>query len=194
MSGLMIRAARPDDAHALAELVNMAGDGMPLYLWSRMARPGEDPWDIGRDRARRDQASFSYRNATVAELDRRVVATLIGYRLPDLPEPIGPDMPPMFVPLQELENLAPGTWYVNVLAVYGEHRGKGIGARLLARADEIGANASAAGLSIIVSDANSAASRLYEGSGFRFLDKRPMVKEDWAGDGRNWLLLTKPAF
>ena len=32
----------------------------------------------------------------------------------------------MFVPLQELENLAPGTWYVNVLAVRPEFRGLGL--------------------------------------------------------------------
>jgi hypothetical protein len=36
-------------------------------------------------------------------------------------------MPAMFVPLQELENLAPGTWYVNVLAAYPEHRSQGHG-------------------------------------------------------------------
>ena len=36
-------------------------------------------------------------------------------------------MPPMFVPLQELEDRVPGTWYVNVLATLEEHRGKGYG-------------------------------------------------------------------
>ena len=82
-----------------------------------MAEPGESAWDVGRRRAMRETGSFSYRNATVAEVDGRVIAGLIGYPLPDRPEPIDDDqMPPMFVPLQELENLAPGTWYVNVLA------------------------------------------------------------------------------
>ena len=44
----------------------------------------------------------------------------------------------MFVPLQELENLAPGTWYVNVLAAYPEHRGQGYGTALLAVAETTG--------------------------------------------------------
>src|SRR5690606_11874388 len=50
-----IRAATPDDAHELAELINFAGEGMPLYLWERMANVGEDPWEVGRRRARREQ-------------------------------------------------------------------------------------------------------------------------------------------
>ena len=117
-----IRPATPDDAPHLARLVNIAGEGLPYYLWTKMARTGEDPWQVGRERARREQASFSYRNAQIVEAGHRVVGTLIGYPLPDTPEPIDPAMPAMFVPLQELENIACGTWYVNVLAVFDEHR------------------------------------------------------------------------
>ena len=113
------RHATPQDAAALAELVNLAGEGLPLYLWGQMAEPGESPWEVGRGRALREAGSFSYRNAVVAEADGRVVAGLVGYPLPDAPEPIDYDrMPALFVPLQELENLAPRTWYVNVLATY----------------------------------------------------------------------------
>jgi hypothetical protein len=82
------RPATPGDAPALAELVNVAGEGLPVYLWSRMAEAGESAWDVGRRRAMRETGSFSYRNATVAERDGRVIAGLIGYPLPDRPEPI----------------------------------------------------------------------------------------------------------
>jgi GNAT superfamily N-acetyltransferase len=100
-----------------------------------MAEEGETARDVGQRRARREEGSFSYRNAIIAEEDGRPAACLIGYALPDAPEPIGYDtMPAMFVPMQELENLAPGTWYVNVLAAYPEFRGRGIGAGLLALA------------------------------------------------------------
>ena len=68
-----------------------------------------------------------------------LVAGLIGYALPDQPEAIPETMPAMFVPLQELENLAPATWYVNVLAAYPEHRGRGYGGALLAVADRLAA-------------------------------------------------------
>jgi ribosomal protein S18 acetylase RimI-like enzyme len=187
------RRATPDDAHALAELIDFAGEGLPSYLWGRMAEPGEGVWDVGRRRARREEGSFSYRNAVVAEADGRVVACLIGYPLPDGPEPINlAQTPPMFVPLQELENLAPGTWYVNVLATYPGHRGRGHGARLLGLAEELAAASGGKGLSIIVSDANAGARRLYERSGYRVVAERPMVKEEWTNAGVNWLLLLKP--
>jgi hypothetical protein len=38
-----VRPAVSTDAFALAEFVNMAGESMPLYLWTKMATPGEDP-------------------------------------------------------------------------------------------------------------------------------------------------------
>jgi ribosomal protein S18 acetylase RimI-like enzyme len=185
------RRARTEDSAALANLVNFAGHGLPLYFWDKAAAAGQTGWDVGRERARREQGAFSYRNAIVAEAEGNCAACLIGYAQPDAPVPITSDMPPIFVPLQELENLAPGTWYVNVLAAFPEHRGKGLGTRLLAIADEIAAAAGCPGLSLIVSDANEAACRLYLRCGYREGGIRPMVKEDWPGEGRNWVLLTK---
>jgi ribosomal protein S18 acetylase RimI-like enzyme len=52
--------------------------------------------------------------------------------IPDNPEAIPSDMPAMFVPLRELENFAPGTWYINVLAVRPQFRSQGLGTKLLA--------------------------------------------------------------
>ena len=186
------RQATPDDAAAMAELVNMAGEGLPLYLWSRMPGGADSPWEIGRQRARREEGSFSYRNAVVCEVEARAAACLIGYALPDKPEPIDREqMPAMFVPLQELENEAPGTWYVNVLATYPEYRNRGLGGGLLSQADAIAQETGRKGLSIIVSDANDGARRLYERCGYRELDRRPMVKDDWENPGKAWVLLTK---
>jgi ribosomal protein S18 acetylase RimI-like enzyme len=186
------RYATPADAAAMAELVNMAGYGLPLYLWSRMAEPGEDAWEVGRRRAGRAEGSFSYRNAVMVEEGGEVVSCLTGYPLPDEPKPIDYDaMPAMFVPMQELENLAPRTWYVNVLATYPEHRGKGHGARLLAIAERLAADTDRDGLSIIVSDANAGGRRLYQRSGYREIAKRPMVRDGWENSGRNWVLLVK---
>jgi ribosomal protein S18 acetylase RimI-like enzyme len=187
------RPATQGDAPALTELVNFAGEGLPLYLWTRMAEAGESAWDVGRRRAMRETGSFSYRNATVAETGGRVIAGLIGYPLPDRPEAIDDEMPPMFVPLQELENLAPGTWYVNVLATCPEYRNRGYGTRLLGIAERLAAAAGRPGLSIIVSDANAGARRLYERCGCSEVARRPMVKEGWENPGENWVLLVKRA-
>lgn len=162
-----LRPARIEDAPILAELVNYAGDGLPLHLWGKMAEPGERAWDVGRRRAGRPEGGFSYRNATIIEHRGACAGYLIGYEIPDAPEPIGIDVPAMFVPLQELENLAPGIWYVNVLAVRPQFRGLGLGTRLLDCADETGRALGKRGMSVIVSDANPGARRLDERCGYR---------------------------
>jgi ribosomal protein S18 acetylase RimI-like enzyme len=186
------RRARRDDASHLAELVNIAGEGLAAYLWARMAGPGETLWDVGRRRAAREEGSFSYRNAVVIDGQDTVVGCLIGYPQPSTPEPIDAGIPPMFVPLQELENLAPDTWYVNVLAVYPQHRGEGWGTRLLGIADELSAAEGKTGLSVIVAGNNTGARRLYERCGYGELARRTMVKEGWQSPGREWVLLVKP--
>ncbi len=186
------RWATADDAEPMTKLVNFAGEGMPVYLWTQLAEDGQSPWDVGRERARRESGSFSYRNTVVREEDGEVVACLIGYPLPDEPEPVDYDeLPAMFRPLQELEDLAPKTWYVNVLAAFPEQRGKGYGGGLLAVAEEIARDANREGLSIIVSDANTGARRLYERPGYEEIATRPMHKDDWENDGENWVLLVK---
>jgi ribosomal protein S18 acetylase RimI-like enzyme len=188
---LPFRRATIEDAPVLAELVNYAGEGMPLYLWSKMAEAGETAWEVGRRRAARETGSFSYRNATIIEHDGQSAGCLIGYEIPDEPEPIAADLPAMFRPLQELENLAPGTWYVNVLAVQPQFRGHGLGTKLLGLADTTAHRLGKGGLSVIVSDANAGARRLYERCGYSTRATRPMVKEDWDDAGESWILLTK---
>ncbi len=183
------RRAAPEDAQALAEIVDFASEGLALHVWRKIAGPGGDPWAIGRERAARMTGSFSYRNAVLVEEAGRVVAGLVGYPLPERPEPIPGSMPAMFVPLQELENLAPATWYVNVLAAYPEHRGRG--SRLLALAEELAAEAGTPGLSIIVSDTNTGARRLYQRTGYAEVARRRKIKEDWRNPGNEWVLLLK---
>lgn len=151
-----------------------------------MAEAGQSPWDVGRQRALRNEGSFSYRNATIVEAAGKPMGCLIGYTIPVEPDPIPADLPAMFVPLQELENLAPDTWYVNVLAVMPGYRNQGLGASLLGRA---ATRAAGSGMSVIVSNANVGARRLYERQGYRERSRRPMVKDGWIHEGDEWVLL-----
>lgn len=185
------RPATIDDAEVLAKLVDFAGEGLPVYLWNQAKNRGETVWAFGRRCAMRKEGNFSYRNATVAEINGQVVGSLLGYKLAAKPGPIDADMPAVFKPLQELENLAPATWYVTVLAVYPEHRRRGLGTKLLSLAEIAADDAGLQSLSIIVSDGNHEAKRLYEKSGYVERATRLMVKEKWSNPGRNWVLLTK---
>ena len=186
---ITLRAATKSDAHHLAHLINYAGEGIPLYFWQKTAKNGEDPWEIGKSRAMREDGSFSYRNTTIAEIDGKVAGCLVTYVLDEDPEPIDyENMPPIFVPIQELEDSAPLTQYVSVLASYPEYRNLGIGSRLLEVAEDLAENRD---MSLIVSDGNPDARRLYERLGYVETSFRAMVKEDWNGEGENWILMVK---
>lgn len=183
------RIATEQDAGALADLVNFAGAGLPLYLWQGMAGPDEDPWSVGRARqAEKARAG----QIVVADPGPGPVAALTGYAIGSKPVRIGPDFPAMFRPLQELENAAPGSWYVNVLASYPEHRGKGFGAALLRIAERIAASEGITRMSLIVADSNAAARRFYDRQGYMDVARRPCVREGWDTDTTEWLLLIKP--
>ncbi|MEM9096004.1 MAG: N-acetyltransferase, partial [Pseudomonadota bacterium] len=100
--------------------------------------------------------------------------------------------PPDIVrPLIELENLAPNTWYVNVLATLPDHRGKGWGRKLLDVAEKIAAAQDLKDMSIIVADTNEDAWRLYTRVGYQEAARRPIVKTGWVSSGREWVLLIK---
>lgn len=191
MSGIKARPATPEDAPYLVDVVLMAGEGLPEIVWAELAQPGEALRDVGLRRAGRGEGSFSYLNATLFERDGQVLGGMVGVRLPDRPVEIGADFPAAFVPLQELENLVCGTWYVNILGVYDEFRGQGVGSRMLEHAAEIAAQMGAAGLSIIVFSANPGAERLYRRAGFNEVARRTMSIPGWRHDGCEAILLAR---
>ncbi|WP_112321414.1 GNAT family N-acetyltransferase [Oceanibium sediminis] len=184
-----LRAARREDARALALLVDIAGEGLPRIVWEGMREPGEGIFDVGERRAAREEGSFSYRNAIVAEDDGGVLAALVGYPLAETPDPVDPeDIPALFRPLQALEDLAGGTWYINVLASFPEARNRGLGARLIDAARAAARDCGCERMSLIVQDANPAR-RLYARAGFSDVARRPIVREGgWDCPGQDWVL------
>jgi ribosomal protein S18 acetylase RimI-like enzyme len=183
-----LRRATRADATALADFINMAGEGMPLHVWRQMASAGEDPWEVGRRRqAERAEAG----KVLVIDEGSGAIAGLTGYPTPAEPEPIADDEVDMFVPLIELENLAPSTWYVNILATYADHRGRGHGTRLLALAEDIAREQKLRAMLIIVASGNTVARRLYERTGYVETARRAIVKGGWECDSDTWVLLLK---
>ena len=188
---MRIRDAKASDADHLVRFINMAADDLPLHFWKKSVGPGADPIAYGRERAARETGSFSYRNAWLAEIDGTVAACLLGY--PAEPAgPIEPDTPPLFVPLLQLEALAPGAWYLNVLATYDGFRGRGLGSALLAHAETVAAEAGHATISLITADTHQDAQRLYAARGYAEVARRPVVKGDWQVDASEWILMVKP--
>ncbi|MCB1497085.1 MAG: GNAT family N-acetyltransferase [Bauldia sp.] len=193
MSTPSIRPATLRDATHLAALVDIAGEGLATYFWGQMADVGQSPFEVGRIRARRDQGAFTWRNAHVAEIGGEVAGALVGYRIADdaADEDLS-ETSEIVRPLAELEALAPGRWYVNVLAVFPEFRGNGLGTLLLRKADEVGRRDAPAGMAIIVASENQGALRLYEKVGYRTIARRAVFPYPGNRRGGDWVLLTKP--
>jgi ribosomal protein S18 acetylase RimI-like enzyme len=188
----IFRPANKADAAALAVLVDIAGEGMPAYMWSTLASPGQSVLELGRERARREEGGFSYRNVVVAEIDGEIAASLVGYRLDDPYDlAVLDDMPPMVHPLVRLEAKAPGSWYVNVLATFPEFRCRGLGAKLLAIAEEQARGQGAPSLSVIVGGWNEGAARLYSSAGYSVRAREPAILFPGCPHEGDWVLMVR---
>lgn len=191
----LYRDARKEDARALAQLIEIAGEGIPSYLWSQQAGEGESPLDVGAERAARENADFSYRNTVVAHVEGKIAGMLLAYPLPEptAEELAGlPDIPPLLRPLVELEYLVPGSFYVNALAVFEPYRRAGIGGALLAIAETRARDAGCDLLSVQVFAENRDAFRLYERHGYAVADRRPIIAHECYPYSTEVLLMTRP--
>jgi ribosomal protein S18 acetylase RimI-like enzyme len=191
---ISLRPARKSDASEIALLVNIATHGGIANGWSHDDEAAEayDPIEIGRLQMLKDDGSFNWRNATMAESDGEVVGMLLGYREPDEPGPTPADTPDFFRPLLELEAEARGRWFISMLGVHMHWRSRGVGSKLLDAAEEHRDATAAHGLALIVEDVNEDARRLYERRGFAVGAKRPMRAFPGASaPGKDWLLMVK---
>ncbi len=180
----------------MAQLIEIAGEGIPTYLWSQQAKDGQAPLDVGAERAAREGANFSYRNAVVAHVDGKVAGMLLAYPLPapsaeDLAEL--PSIPALLRPLVELEYQVAGSFYVNALAVFETYRGQGIGNDLLKIAGERAVAARCDTLSVQVFAENEGAFRLYRNCGYGVVARRPIVAHECYPYSTEVLLMTCPA-
>jgi len=187
-----IRNACKENADELAYLINLAGEGIPAHLWQDMLEENESPLDVGIRRATREEGSFSYTNAMICVENNVVLGMLISYRQPD-PYPIEdlPECPELVRPLIKLEAKAPGSWYINAIATYEKHRGKGVASMLLAEAETLAKSNSCKSLSLIVASENEAAHRLYKHLGFKTRACLPVIPYPGCLHQANWVLMTR---
>lgn len=191
-----IRKARKDDAPDLAALINLAGEGMPFYLWQQMKAENQTLLEFGAIRAAREEGGFSYTHAWVVEADSaeddEVAAMILGYKQPDPYDLDDLDECPEVVrSIVELESMAPGSWYINAIATYEQFRGQGLGSRLINLAADIAKNESCDSISLIVASENTDAKRLYERLGFNALASLPIVSFPGFPHSGDWVLMVK---
>lgn len=173
-SNRLIRRATAGDAERLARLIDIAGEGIPTWLWSRACQDGQTPLDVGAERARRTTGGFSFKNALVTERHGEVAGMVLSYPIDAAPGDDPDELPAPIAPFVDLEKHSVGTWYINALAMRPGFRGHGLGSSLLRSAEELATGAGYPAMSIQVYGQNTGAVRLYERLGYQMKTKSPV--------------------
>lgn len=161
-----IRKATAEDVEQLAKLIDIAGEGIPTWLWAKTTNGTQTPLDVGKERARRTAGGFSYTNALVIENNERPGGMVLSYAIDEAPDDNPDDLPGPIAPFVELEKRSIGTWYINALAVFAEHRGLGLGTQLMKRVERLALDSGYEKMSIQVYAQNHGAVKLYKRLGY----------------------------
>jgi ribosomal protein S18 acetylase RimI-like enzyme len=163
-----VAPAEKADAAGLAVLADIAGHGLPSWLWyeAREKEGFHSVMEVGRERILSDDHVLSHRRMVAAKVDGVLAGMLLDYALnePNSEADIA-EVGPVLAPLLKLENRVSGCWYVNMLAVFRQFRGMGVGKGLLEESERRAVAAGKNEMGVIVEDDNPAR-RLYEAFGF----------------------------
>ena len=169
-----IRQAESSDAESLAKLINLAGECIPNWLWTRACVEGQTPLEIGIERAKRKSGGFSYKNALVAEASGTPIGMVLSYPITEAPTENPDDLPAPIAPFVALEKLSVNTWFINALAVFAEAQSQGVGSQLLAAAENLARTNGFNKMSIQVYAQNTGAVRLYARHGYKQVASDPV--------------------
>lgn len=174
---LRIRFGAADDSSALADFIIQAGNGIFEQLFGGLV-PGVGVKDILRLAVSDPDSCFNFSNAIVVETEGEVVGTLLGYAaerygLPPVAETLVPRK--RREPLERLlQSRAPGSYYINTVAVAPSAQGLGIGRLLVETSVGVAEQEGFASLSLHAWQDNDAAVALYRSLGFRVVEEIPV--------------------
>jgi len=165
-----LRRATEADIPDLARLFIMAADGIVDAVYHDLV-PGLALEKIFEWRFSQFGTVLSYEYCWVAQDGLQVAGMVNAYPIDHLADaPSDPrltaDRLAVFRPFETLREQAAGSYYINLVAVYPEWRGKGIGHRLIGLATSDAQQQGLTELSLIVFEQNSRAVALYRRLGF----------------------------
>ena len=169
MMDIQYRPGKIDDCKKLAELTDMASDGVVEYLFHDLI-PGMSPVEIVARNFEQDQYPHTFNSAIVAVDENAVVGMTLSY--PSSFHKITDEMRSFFPPerLAHLDDFfssrIENSWYIDTLGIIASHRRRGIGEKLISLEKEKAANNGYQSLSLIVFSDNSPAISLYKKAGF----------------------------
>jgi len=172
-SAVVTRPARKPDCRTIASLYSISSDGVCDYIWTTMAKPGEDIVDVGQRRYEREEGLFSFRNCTVAELNGEIIGMLVAFPMHVEPDATEKVVDPVLAPYSALEE--DNSYYICGMALFPPYRGLGVGSSFLALAESHARARKLAKLSLIVFEQNEGAKRLYLRNGYVEVARHPVV-------------------
>ncbi len=186
---------RPAEASDSAELVlfsDAASRRFISWLWGEMANAGQSSLELGRQILETDTTSVNHlAHWDVVERGGRLIGGMNSFVSPPTSTPDNPTIASVLKPLNELKDLAEGSWYISVVAVHPEGRGQGIGTTLLDLAEQKAAAAGCSLVTLMAGSFNVDALRLYERHGYTEWDRRPFVPFYGSDPEGSWILLVK---
>ena len=185
------RRGEPRDCSDMAILLDSASRRITSWLWGLSATPGQSWIDYGRTRAlTATSAAMFHANWQVVEVDGQLAGGCFGFLIPDPYDPGDlSDMPDFLHPLIAMEELAKGCWMLQCIAVFPEHRGKGLGRRLIEKACEMARTSGAGRIVLEVENVNAGAIDLYTAKGFTEWQRCPYIPFPGSDDQGDWILM-----
>ena len=180
-SATTIRDAHPSDTPFLAKCLIA---GMHYYDFETEVPEYKDIYETLVKAGTREDILYSYKNCRIAEVDGRVVGSLLSYPGDDYEEirrrtytDLWPDYAKVVVtyPLEA----DPGEYYLDTLAVIPGYRRRGIGTALLRDGIKKGAEAGYRSISLVADSDMPRLIHLYESVGFRRAEHRRMYGVDF---------------
>jgi len=171
LNDFTFRPAVKSECRTIAELYRISSDGVAEYIWTKIAKHGEDVIDVGQWRYEQEDSVFSYRNCSMVDWKGKTAGMIIAFPMEIDDEYVESD--PVLVPYSKLEE--PASYYICGMAVFPEYRGRGIGTQLLMLAEKHAHGHGLPKLSLIVFEQNEGAKRLYERRGYYEKAHEPVV-------------------
>lgn len=177
--GIKYRPGAKRDSGKLAELINIASDGVVEYLFHDLV-PGMTPTEVVAHSLENDNYPHSYKSAVVAAEGADLIGVALSY--PSAYHKITDEMRG-FLPGDRLAHFKhffssriENSWYLDSLCVVESHRKRGVGERLISLTKEKAVESGYHALSLIVFAENTLAIPLYKRTGFEIVQKVELGK------------------
>ena len=184
----IFRPARKEESRTIAELYRIAGGGVTDYIWTMNCEPGQNVFEYGASRYSVEDVPFGYKNCLFALSQDNILGMLIAFPMHENQEAEA-EIDPVLAPYMKLEQY--DSYYICAMAVFPEHRGKGIGTKFLELAERQAKDKGYQQISLIVFEQNEGALKLYKQNGFYEVEREPVVPHElihYTGDA---LLMVK---